>query len=83
LYLYSPGLIEQAERDDRKSAEVAVYPTVVMNMGWPWSKGWVDIQSCITAGEVFGLRECMICLGVTGFDPSGYQVGRGDAVPSN
>jgi len=55
LHLYSPWLFEQAERDDRKSAEVAVYPTVVMNMGWPWSKGGVDIRSCITAGEVFDL----------------------------
>ena len=49
---------------------MAVYPTVVMNMGWPWSRGWVDIWSCITAGEAFELRECMIRLGVTGFDPS-------------
>lgn len=78
MYLYSPGLIEQAERDDRKSAGVAVYPTVVMNMGWPWSKGWVDIQSCIMAGEVFELRECMIRLGVTGIDPSVYKDGRDD-----
>jgi hypothetical protein len=71
LYPYSPGLInEKAGRDDRKSAGVAVYPTAVMNMGLPWSKGWVDIQSCITVGEVFDLRECMIRLGVTGFDPS-------------
>jgi hypothetical protein len=49
---------------------VAVYSTVVMNMGWPWSKGWVNIQSYIMAGEVFELRECMIRLGVTGFDYS-------------
>jgi hypothetical protein len=31
-------------------------------------------QSCTTAGEVSELRECMIRLGVTGFDPSVYQV---------
>ena len=60
-----------------------MYPTVVMNMGWLWSNGWVDGQSCITAGEVSVLRECMIRLGATGFDPSVYQVGRDVAVLSN
>jgi len=78
-----PGLIEQAGRDDGKSAGVAVYPTVVMNMGWPWSRGWVNVQSCIMAGEVFGLRERMIHLGVTGIEPSVYKVGRDNAVLSN
>ena len=35
------------------------------------------------AGEALKLRECMIHLGVTGFDLSVYQVGRDDTVSSN
>lgn len=50
----------KVERDDRMSVEVAVCSTVVMNMGCPWSRGWVDIRSCIMGGEAFELRECMI-----------------------
>ena len=33
-------------------------------------------------GKSFELRECMILLGVTGFDPSVFQVGRDVAVSS-
>ena len=84
MYLCSPGLFEKAGRDDRKSDWSGGISHSCNEHGIAMEQGLGStFRVCITAGEVFELRECIIRLGVTGFDPSVYQVGRDVAVLSN
>ena len=83
MYLFSPGLIEKAGRDDRKFGWSGGISHSCNEHGIAMEQGLGRHSELVSRrGKSFEPRECMILLGVTGFDPSVFQVGRDVAVSS-